>query len=672
MPQVLIVDDDSNVRSLVKTILEMSGFQVRTCPNGNDCVSLLGLGVSPRSAPLDYVPDLFILDYEMRGVNGFELLRRIRQSDQLRKVPVIMMTATTKEIRELVQFDVTFFLKKPFDTEELLGSVQKAIPGFDPAKVEPAKRPEIKLEIERGFDPAPKPAHKPPARPAHEISHRNLKIPPAGRAEALTGKGQEPRKPPARPPEPPRSAQRPPEPPRAGQRPPEPPKAQRPPAPPRLPEKEAGAASRDLDLNLRQLIMRAGDVAGLLGNQYADWSSDADKPQLMSIAKEFSPLIKVVDEIMAEGISRGASDIHLEPQPTALCVRMRIDGLIQPVFELPESLSTRIAARLKILANLDISERRVPQDGRFSVEGPDGRVDFRVSTLPSIHGEKVVLRLLRQSGQDLTWESLALGPRDRGCIDAVLGTPQGLVLVTGPTGSGKTTTLYTMLKSLNTPYRNIVTVEDPVEYEMSGITQVAVYPEIGLTFDKVLRSFLRQDPNVILVGEMRDLETAEIGLRAAVTGHLVLSTIHTNSAPATVARLISMGIKPYLIVASLRVIIAQRLVRLLCPDCKEEGALSVEEAALLSHQEKAELARVYVSSGCKNCSKTGYAGRKSIFEVMPIESAAIKKAVLDGSEEQILQQAKQEGMVPIRVGALELVKSGATSPNEAFKILLGH
>ena len=399
----------------------------------------------------------------------------------------------------------------------------------------------------------------------------------------------------------------------------------------------------------------------------------ADVPPETEFLKDASPLITIVDEIIDDGIARGVSDIHFEPQEDACLVRMRKDGVLQSIVKLPGYITQRVVARLKIMASLDIAEKRIPQDGRFSRKGrKDNEVDFRVSTLPAIYGEKVVLRLLKQNSDDMALDHLGLSERDRQCFEAVLRTPQGLILVTGPTGSGKTTTLYAMINALNTDSRNILTVEDPVEYRIHGINQVAVNTEAGLTFGKILRAFLRQDPNVILVGEMRDTETAEIGMQAAVTGHLVLSTLHTNSAPATISRLITMGIKPYMIAASVRLIVAQRLVRLLCPDCKALSLLHPDEAALLTAEEKASLKTVFGAKGCKKCAMTGYGGRRPVCEVLPVESAEMRREILEGGEEGILLQAKKEGMIQMRTAALELVAQGLTSASEAIKVLFSH
>ena len=419
-----------------------------------------------------------------------------------------------------------------------------------------------------------------------------------------------------------------------------------------------------LDGDLKQLIADADNASELvIGNETASGI----------LVKEHSPLVSLVDRIVTDAVRRGASDIHFEPQEHALIVRMRFDGVLQTAHRLPAQLCTKVAARLKIMANLNISEHRVPQDGRFRISNDKtGNTECRVSTLPSLYGEKLVIRLLHQDGVHLSWAAMGMNERDQRCVEAVLNTPQGIVLATGPTGSGKTTTLYTMLKTLNTEGRNIVTVEDPVEYLLPGITQVSINTDAGLTFERVLRSLLRQDPNVILVGEMRDFETAEIGMRAAVTGHLVLSTLHTNSAAATVARLINIGIKPYLIAAGVRLIIGQRLVRLLCPKCKRASPLMPAEAALLTPGECALIGVVYRPFGCGDCGGTGYAGRRPVFEVMDLNSIELRNLVLQGDEDGIFRQAVIEGMTPIRRGALQLVVSGESCPEDAFKVLFTH
>jgi type II secretory ATPase GspE/PulE/Tfp pilus assembly ATPase PilB-like protein len=376
----------------------------------------------------------------------------------------------------------------------------------------------------------------------------------------------------------------------------------------------------------------------------------------------------LLEKILDSALSQQASDIHLEPQRDYLQARVRIDGVLQPLLKLPTSVQANLIARVKILANLDITEKRLPQDGQFMPRG--NSVKIRVSTLPSVYGEKVVLRILPAEKLRFDLDVLRLAPKNRQEILDLLRSLNGLILVTGPTGSGKTTTLYSMLDTLNTPQRNIVTVEDPVEYQLEGITQVQVNPDIGYTFEKVLRSFLRQDPNVMLVGEIRDLETAEIALKAAVTGHLVLSTLHTNDAPSTVYRLISMGLPPYLVAAACRLIISQRLVRTLCPKCKAPSELTEEESLTFSEDEIAALPQVFRARGCSDCHGIGFAGRQAVCEVMGISSHRICQAIVDKAGPGELRKiACDEGMVPLRRELLQMVADGVTSIEEVLGII---
>jgi type IV pilus assembly protein PilB len=413
----------------------------------------------------------------------------------------------------------------------------------------------------------------------------------------------------------------------------------------------------------------------LLGRSAASYDLESDRPvsdMHETSAADAAPVIKMVDAILGMAVDKNASDIHIEPQEKVVRVRFRIDGNMIPQLEVPITMCQAITVRLKVMANLNISERRVPQDGRFRMRLPDGRkLEIRLSTLPSRYGEKVVLRLLGQARISADLRSLKLHQRDLECVQTALANPNGLVLVTGPTGSGKTSTLYTMISSLNSPDRNIVTAEDPVEYEMPGITQVNVRPDIGFTFDKALRAFLRQDPDVILVGEVRDAETANTALKAAVTGHLVLSTLHTNDAVTTVTRLVDMGVPPYMVAAALRLVVAQRLVRTLCVHCKESWQPTDSQTRFLTKEEIRRLQNVQSAKGCARCDGVGYKGRTAVMEVLSIRTAPMREAITRCVNPDALHAlAVSEGMRPLRRGALDLVERGETSLSEALKILV--
>ncbi len=415
------------------------------------------------------------------------------------------------------------------------------------------------------------------------------------------------------------------------------------------------------------------ELQSLLGRAaHCDVETERQGSDMHEAAADAAPIIKMVDAILGLAVDKKASDVHIEPQEKAVRVRFRVDGSLVPQLEVPSSMSSPMAARLKIMASLNISERRVPQDGRFRVRLPDGRkLEVRLSTLPSRYGEKIVMRLLGQSRISGDLRSMKINQRDLDAMQSALANPNGLVLVTGPTGSGKTSTLYTMLAALNTPERNIVTAEDPVEYELPGVTQVTVRPDIGLTFAKALRAFLRQDPDVILVGEVRDQETADIALKASVTGHLVLSTLHTNDAVTSVTRLVDMGVPAYMVAAAVRLVVAQRLVRSLCMHCREAWTPTDSQTRCLTKDETRRLNMIWSPKGCARCAGTGYQGRQAVMEVLPIRSAPMREAITRGvSPDSLRGLALSEGMRPLRRAVLELVERGETSLTEALKIIV--
>ncbi|MFI5345978.1 MAG: ATPase, T2SS/T4P/T4SS family [Elusimicrobiota bacterium] len=391
----------------------------------------------------------------------------------------------------------------------------------------------------------------------------------------------------------------------------------------------------------------------------------------LDVLSNDSPLVNRINKIMVQAVEMGASDIHIEPQEKSILVRVRVDGALRLLCRLPIALQTQVSARVKIMANLVITERRRPQDGQIRAVIKGNKIEFRVSTIPSLYGEKVVLRILGGVKLKEKLEELQLGPRDLEVVAKALQSPHGLLLVTGPTGSGKSTTLYTMVRQLNKPDVNIMTAEDPVEYELAGITQVPIRAHIGVTFEAVLRSFLRQDPDIMLVGEIRDLETAEIAVKAAITGHLVLSTIHTNSAPATVMRLTHMGLAPYLVADSLKLVVAQRLVRRICSKCRIPSPPSEEIAHLVGADKQDKLAKACVGRGCPACRNSGYKGRMPLFEVMDVHTPELRALILaSASLDQMTKQAQAEGMRCLGDAALDAVAAGETTIEEALNIIL--
>jgi type IV pilus assembly protein PilB len=383
-----------------------------------------------------------------------------------------------------------------------------------------------------------------------------------------------------------------------------------------------------------------------------------------------APVVKLVNLILIDAIKKNASDIHIEPYEKEFRVRYRIDGVLYEVMKPPLKLKNAITSRVKIMSELDIAERRLPQDGRIKLKLGKGReMDFRVSVLPTLFGEKIVMRLLDKSNLQLDMTKLGFEPEVLKWFKDAIKSPYGMVLVTGPTGSGKTTTLYSALSELNQTTVNISTAEDPVEYNLKGINQVQMHDEIGLNFAAALRAFLRQDPNIIMVGEIRDFETAEIAVKAALTGHLVLSTLHTNDAPSTVSRLLNMGVEPFLVTASVNMILAQRLARRVCQDCRQP--VKMPEQSLLDLGFKPEEIpglTCYKGAGCRTCADTGYKGRVALYEVMPFWEP-LKELVLNGaSAAELKMEAIKHGMRSLRMSGLQKIREGVTTVEEVVRV----
>ena len=402
-------------------------------------------------------------------------------------------------------------------------------------------------------------------------------------------------------------------------------------------------------------------------------STDLDMSQIndqdiLSMVTQ-APIVKLVNHILFQAVKREASDIHIEPYEKEVRVRYRVDGIMHQAFTPPKRVQSALVSRIKIMSNLNIAEKRKPQDGRIEIKVSDKAYDIRVSVLPVMYGECIVLRLFDKSKAFAGLEQLGLTERNFNVVNHYIHQPNGVIFVSGPTGSGKTTTLYSILSRLNSPEVNIVTVENPVEYQMGGINQVQVYEKIGLTFAAALRSILRQDPDIIMIGETRDVETAQIAIQSALTGHLVLSTIHTNSAPATITRLIDMGIEPYLIASSLKVVIAQRLVRRLRPDCREEyrPELTVIRALGLSEKEAAQM-KFYRGIKPKDGTESPYKGRLPIFEIMPITETIARLVVEKADARVIREQAMKEGMALLLQDGIEKVKAGLTTVEEVLSV----
>lgn len=395
-------------------------------------------------------------------------------------------------------------------------------------------------------------------------------------------------------------------------------------------------------------------------------SKEIDVKKLQGMVKE-PIVIKLVNLMITEAIRQGASDIHIEPEEETLKTRFRVDGMLREETSPPKHLQSAVISRVKILANLDIAERRAPQDGRFNVKTDGKEVDIRVSCMPTVYGENVVLRLLDVSKALLTLEQIGLSKDTLGAFQSVIKRPYGIILVTGPTGSGKTTTLYSSLDKINTVEKNILTIEDPVEYRLPGVRQIQVNTKAHLTFSNGLRSILRQDPDVIMVGEIRDAETAEIAIQAALTGHLVLATLHTNDAPGAITRLIDMGVEPFLVSSSVIGILAQRLVRTLCKECKEEYVPSKDILAEIG-VDAAHGAKFYRGKGCIKCMKTGYKGRIAIFEFL-VPNEKIRKLAIDkASSKEMRKEALAAGMIAMKEDGMKKIAEGLTTLEEVLRV----
>jgi general secretion pathway protein E len=436
----------------------------------------------------------------------------------------------------------------------------------------------------------------------------------------------------------------------------------------------AVAVPIELEAALERLYAELGEGSEadeVLNDLVADAEpAEEDAERLKDLASE-APVIRLVNQLIARAVETHASDVHLEPFPDRLRIRYRYDGVLHEVDPPPARLQAAVISRIKIMARLDIAERRLPQDGRIKLTVRGHEIDFRVSSIPSLHGEKVVLRILDRTAVEFDYAKLGLPSDIREGIERALDLPNGMVLVTGPTGSGKTTTLYTGLLKLNTVARNVVTVEDPIEYQLTGINQIQVKPQIGLNFANLLRSILRQDPDVIMIGEIRDLETVQIAVQAALTGHLVLSTIHTNSAAATMTRLRDMGLEDYLMTATLKAVLAQRLVRRLCPVCKtpDPAPSALIERLGLERLAPAEAITLFHPKGCPACRGTGYRGRRAIAELL-VPNRAIDRLIFEGADDSAIERtAVEHGMRPIFDNGLFAVIEGDTTIEEVVRCI---
>lgn len=430
-----------------------------------------------------------------------------------------------------------------------------------------------------------------------------------------------------------------------------------------------------LDVNI--VLSSQADIDKALAEFYLSKHKEKAYSDLSKLAEDIkdvkgdddAPVIRLVNMLIEEALKRRASDIHVEPLENKFRIRYRIDGVLHEIPGPPKRLQGSIISRLKIMAGMDIAEKRLPQDGRIKLNLEKKELDLRVSTLPAIHGESVVMRILDKSGFMVGLEDMGLLPENKKDFERLISLPNGMILVTGPTGSGKTTTLYATLSHINQKERKVITIEDPVEYQLDGINQVQVKPQINLTFANGLRSMLRQAPDIIMVGEIRDLETAEIAVQSALTGHLIFSTLHTNDAAGAVTRLVDMGIKPYLVASTVQCIMAQRLVRTICPSCREAYKLSEEEIAILSLDAgQSKDLELYKGKGCSACSNTGFKGRMGIYELL-VMNDRLRELVLENTPSTVLcKKAREFGMRTLKEDGVEKVKRGYTTIEEVLRV----
>jgi type IV pilus assembly protein PilB len=428
----------------------------------------------------------------------------------------------------------------------------------------------------------------------------------------------------------------------------------------------SGKGEEDLETVMQSMSELSDEDVELQAEQQEIGLSELEK------AADEAPVVKLVNVVLGDAVKRGASDIHIEPYEKEFRVRFRIDGVLQSIMSPPMKLKDAITSRLKIMSKLDISEKRLPQDGRImlkmNIGGRKKQLDFRVSTLPTLWGEKIVLRLLDKENLRLDMTKLGFEPESLVKFEKAILKPYGMVLVTGPTGSGKTNTLYSSISRLNQPDTNIMTAEDPVEFQLGGVNQVQMKEQIGLNFAAALRSFLRQDPNIILVGEIRDFETAEIAIKAALTGHLVLSTLHTNGAPETITRLMNMGIEPFLVATSVHLICAQRLVRRICKDCAEVVEVPVQTLIEEGFSpEEAKTVKIQKGKGCGVCNNTGYKGRCGLYEVMEVDDEIRELVLVGASAVELKKKAIERGMITLRRSGLIKVAAGMTTLEEVAR-----
>ena len=433
----------------------------------------------------------------------------------------------------------------------------------------------------------------------------------------------------------------------------------------------ASALNRAMD-ELYARIKQSGEVEEVLEGITVISGEDENREEVDlspdKVSKEDAPIVRLVNMILQEAIQERATDIHVEPQRNQVVVRIRIDGVLQIIMSPPISSLSGLVTRIKILSNLNIAERRLPQDGRFTIKAPNREIDVRVSVLPTVFGEKIVLRLLDKSGFEFTLGTLGFDEDSYEIFRRVIKQPYGMIVVSGPTGSGKSTSLYASLKDIKSVGTNIITVEDPVEYQLAGISQVQVHEGIGLTFGASLRSILRQDPDILLIGEIRDAETADISVKFSLTGHLVFTTVHANDAASTITRLLDIGVKPFLVGSCLNLVMAQRLVRKICPHCKEEYTPSAETLERIGLDSKRIAGgKLLRGKGCNKCRQTGYHGRTGIFEII-LMTRAIRGLIYDNSnEDTIRQKALELGMVTLRESGLRKVIAGITTADEIMR-----
>ena len=627
---ILVVDDEEKIRELLSEFFTGLGYRVLTAPNAADARQLV------TKEPID----ILFLDLKLPDESGVDLLPSLLSIKPALRVIVITGHPAFQSQLEARENGVYAYFTKPFDLKELGAAVDRISKSLHHRKAY-EKTEEYRLSVDTIDPEAVKIIPERIARTfcllAVSLTEGTLKVAMVDPLNIVA----------------------------------------------------IDSIKAYTDCEIEPVIARKEEIVEAIAKYYEEivdleksiqdlvtfesgepGEAELDVEQLR-VAADDAPVVRLINLILLQALEQRATDIHIEPREKALSIRFRVDGALREVNSPPKRMQSAIISRIKILSDLDIAERRLPQDGRCRIRVRQKDIDIRVSTLPAVYGEKVVMRLLDKANLFKKIEKLGLEPGEQEKFISAIERPHGMLLVTGPTGSGKTTTLYTALDYINSPDKNIITVENPVEYELEGINQVQVKTKIGLTFANALRSILRQDPDVIMIGEIRDLETAKIAINSALTGHLVFSTLHTNDAVSSIIRLVNLGIEPYLIVSCLNMAIAQRLIRRICPHCKAEYTPSLKTLKYIEPELGGENEfKYYRGTGCEHCAGTGYYGRMAIYEILQMDSEIAELVAKGANENQLQKTALEKGMVTLLGSGIEKVKQGLTTIDEVLKVAI--